>query len=106
MRSIIAMGILVLLGASSFQVQGALLYVYLDPVRTQIISNIAELTERDDLSPEERQQLRALRQARLLLNRGGRASLVNDVQILVSVTPLLLRNFPAGEFEPVLTDAL
>jgi hypothetical protein len=100
------MGILTLLTAGSFHVQGALLYPFLEPVQSLVLSNIASVTNRAELPPEERQQLRALLQARNLIDRRGRASLVNDIQVLAGVTPLLQRSFPDGDFELLLSDAL
>jgi hypothetical protein len=106
MRRIIAIGILALFGAGSSNVRAALLYPFLEPVQTLVVSNIAGVTNRAELSREERQQFRALVQARNTLDRRARTGLVNDVQVLASLSTLLPRAFPDGEFDLLLSDAL
>lgn len=105
MRSIIAAA-LVCICASALKSEGALVYPFLDPVRVIVATNIAAVTNRAELTREERQQFRALIQARNQFERRGRASLVNDVQVLATVSPLLRRAFPDGDFDLLLADAL
>jgi len=97
---------MLLLAISAANVRGALLFPFLDPIRSTISTNILVLTNGADLSPEQRRQARFLRQARNSIDRSGRASLVNDVQVLASVSSLVLRAFPEGQLDLLLQAAM
>lgn len=99
-------GGMLLLAISAANLRGALLFPYLDPIRNTIASNILVLTDGVDLSPEQRRQARFLRQARNSIDRSGRASLVNDVQVLANVSSLLRRVFPEGQLDLLLQTAM
>jgi hypothetical protein len=77
-----------------------------NPIRTAIVTNIAALTNEFPLSAVEERQLRFLRLAQRNLTRAGVPSLFTDAQILSSVTTVLGRAFPDGEFEPLLQTAI
>jgi hypothetical protein len=83
-----------------------LLYSFLEPVQVLVASNIAGVTNRAELSRDERRQLRTLLQVRNLMERRVRASLVNDVQVLATIGTQLRRAFPEGDFDLLLSDAL
>ena len=76
-----------------------------NPIRSAIATNITVLTNASELSPTQERQLRFLRLAQRNINRAGVPSLFGDIQILGSVTTVLRRAFPDGEFDPVLQTA-
>ena len=88
------------------QAHAAVLSPLFSPVRTAISTNIAALTNISSLSPEQERQLRFLRLAQRNINRAGVPSLFSDIQILGSVSTVLRRAFPEGEFDPVLQTAI
>ena len=85
--------------------RGALLFPILNPVRSAIVTNIEVITNSASLSTEQARQLRFLRLAQRNLDRRGAVSLFNDVQVLASVTTVLGRAFPDGEFDALLQEA-
>jgi hypothetical protein len=86
--------------------RAALLLPLLNPVRSAIVTNISGLTNSTPLSAEQERQLRFLRMAQRNIDRRGPVSLFNDIQVLASVTTVLGRAFPDGEFDPVLETAI
>ena len=106
MNKIFLGGVLALFCAATIPARAALLYPFLEPLQVLVASNIAGVTNRAELSREERQQLRALIQAENLMERRVRASLVNDVQVLATISTQLRRSFPDGDFDLLLSDAL
>jgi hypothetical protein len=86
--------------------RAAVLSPLFNPIRTAIATNITALTNAFPLPAAQERQLRFLRLAQRNINRGGVPSLFTDVQILGSVTTVLGRAFPDGEFNPVLQTAV
>lgn len=89
----------------TFQARAAVASPLFNPVRTAIATNITALTNASELSPDQERQLRFLRLAQRNINRAGVPGLFTDLQILGSVTTVLRRAFPDGEFDPVLQTA-
>ena len=88
------------------QLNAAVFSPLFTPIRSAIATNITALTNASELSPEQERQLRFLRLAQRNINRAGVPSLFTDIQILGSVSTVLGRAFPEGEFNPVLQSAI
>lgn len=88
------------------QLNAAVFSPLFSPVRAAIATNIMAFTNASELSPEQERQLRFLRLAQRNINRAGVPSLFTDIQLLGSVTTVLGRAFPEGEFNSVLQTAI
>jgi hypothetical protein len=94
-------------GLSAIPSGAAILYPSIvSPLRSAILDEIDLLTNNAAASPEERRQLRVLRQSIRNIDRRGRATLFGDVQILSGLTSSLTRGFGEGEFDPLLQQAI